>query len=297
MAELKIETRYEVYEAEQFPVRIGRAVDNDIVIRALGVADYHLIIEESPEGLQIRNLHEAQINSKNLRSRAVIDKNTAITIGSSLIKLWIDPKAPMPNAAKSGKWLWITQPVAAICWFMLALALPMWTDYLETPINYFANWRLLFFSAATILAIVWVIHSMILPLVRRYLLIPLLGLVPPLPLFTTINDKIVYWLIFQLNINWLDFPAFLLSCGVFIWIFRAFFRDFVPLSGRLLTRYTLAICLPCLLLLFYNYLKPHNFFTYRSGSFPSYHKGLLQHKLPLKEEKSISEFFSIEKSN
>lgn len=297
MAELKIETRYDVYEATQFPVRIGRAVDNDIVIRALGVADYHAIIEQSPEGLQIRTLDDAQINGKILRSRALIDKNSALTLGSSLIKLWIDPKAPMPNAAKSRKWTWITHPIAAIIWFILALALPMWIDYLQTPINYFANWRLLFTCAAILLAIVWVVHSMVLPLVRRYLLIPLLGLVSALSLLSDSIDQAVYWLVFQFNLPWLDFLAFLLISTILIWIFRAFFRDFIPLSGKLLTRYTLAICLPCLLLLFYNFLKPHDFFTYRAGSFPNYHNGLLQHKLSITKEKTIKEFFSIEETN
>lgn len=297
MARLTIETRYGVHEIEQFPIRIGRAVDNDIVLRALGVADYHALIEQSAEGLQIRNLHEAQINGKPIRSRAIISKNSALTLGSSLVKLWLDPKAPMPNAAKSGKWKWLTHPIAALTWFMLCLALPMWIDYLKTPINYFANWRLLFISAVTILAIVWVVHSMILPLVRRYLLIPLLGLVSMLSLLSSISEQIVYWLIFQIDLPWLDFVAFLILSGIFVWAFRAFFRDFVPLSGKLLTRYTLAICLPCLLLLFYNFLEPHDFFTYRSGSFPNYHSGLLQHKLPLREDKSIAEFFSLETSN
>lgn len=297
MAELKIETRYGVYETAQFPVRIGRAVDNDVVIRALGVADYHAIIEESPSGLQVRNLHEALFNGKPLRSRAVLDKNSALILGSSLVKLWLDPKAPMPNAARSRKWKWLTHPGASLFWFMLALSLPMWIDYLQTPVSYFANWRLLFTCAVIILSIVWVVHSMILPLVRRYLLIPLLGLVSALSLFNDTMYQIAYWLIFQLNIPWLDFLAFLITCGVTIWIFRAFFRDFVPLSGKLLTRYTLAICLPCLLLLFYNFLKPHNFFTYRAGSFPSYHNVLLQHRLPLGEDKTIREFFSIEKSD
>lgn len=295
MAELKIETRYDVYEATQFPVRIGRAVDNDIVIRALGMADYHAIIEQSPEGLQVRNLHDAEINGKVLRSRALINKNSALTLGSSLIKLWVDPKAPMPNPAKSRKWSWITHPVAAMFWFALALAFPMWLDYLQTPINYFANWRLLFICTCIILAIVWIIHSMILPLVRRYLLIPLLGLVSALSLLSDVMGEVVYWLTFQFNVLWLDWISLFLVSAILIWLFRAFFRDFIPLSGKLLTRYTLAICLPCLLLLFYSFLKSHDFFTYRSGSFPIYHNGLLQHKLSISEDKSIQEFFSIEK--
>ncbi len=297
MAELKIETLYDIYTPESYPIRIGRAVDNDIVLRALGVADYHVLIEQSGEGLQIRNLHEAELNGKPIRSRVLLHNNSSLTLGSSRVKLWLNTKAPMPNPSQSGKWKIFTHPACAAIWFFMALALPMWMDYLRTQTRYVMNWYLLFMCTVIILGLVWMMHSMILPLVRRYLLVPLIGIVSALSFFSDMSDQIVYWLAFQFGIPWLDLASLLLMWFISLVIFRSFFRDFIPLAGRLLNRYTVAISLPCLFLLLYNFLLGHDFFAHRAGSYPNYHQALVKDKLPMVEEETIASFLSIEKTD
>lgn len=297
MAEIKIETQHDVYQVTEYPIRIGRAVDNDVVIRALGVADYHVLIEQTPSGLEVRNLQEAQINGKPIRSRTVLDKNSFLTLGSAKVKLWIDPKGKMPNPAHSPKWRWITHPVAVIFWFLCALALPMWNDYLNSATRYIINWKLLFLMATLLLALVWVIHSMILPITRRYLLVPLLGITALISTISEILAIVITRLSFQINWVGLDLLEPVISSILFILLIRAFMRDYIPMGGRLLTRYALAISLPSILLTLFNYLQNHDFYSQRPGRYPNYNHSLYQKPLPGVSYQSIDTFFNIEKSN
>lgn len=290
MAEITIETKNDVYEPTQFPVRIGRAVDNDVVIRALGVADYHAILEETPAGLQVRNLHAAQLNGKTIRSRAVIDKNSFLTLGSAKVKIWLNPKGKMPNPAHSAKWRLLTHPAAVMFWLFTSLALPMWSDYLETVTRYVINWKYLFLLTVLVLALVWIVHSMILPITRRYLLVPLLGITAVFSTASEILDFVIDRLAFQINWVGLDVLGYALSAGIYILLIRAFMRDFIPMGGRLLTRYAFAISLPCILLLIYNYLQEHDFYSQRPGSYPSYNHQLYQNPLPGVSYQPISQF-------
>ncbi|WP_072576472.1 FHA domain-containing protein [Suttonella ornithocola] len=297
MAEIRIETKDAVYEPQTFPIRIGRAVDNDIMIRAVGVSDYHAIIENGAEGLEIRNLHEAHINGKKIRSRALLRENSFLTLGTATLRLWLNPKAKMPNPARAAKWKIFTHPVMAIMWFILAIALPLWTDFLQTDVRYVLNWRLIFFSVLFILGLVWIIHSMLLPVARRYLVIPIVGIVSALSFLSDLSDQAAYWFDFQYSFGWTDTLFLILVAAIFLYVFRAFLRDFIPLGGRLLNRCTIAVALPCLLLLLYSYLQSNNFFSQRPGSFPSYHRGLLKNIAPLTTPKSIDAFLSVEKTN
>lgn len=297
MAEITIETRYDVYQPTQFPVRIGRAVDNDVVIRALGVADYHVMIEQNHAGLQVRNLHEAHLNGKPIRSRAVVDKNSFLTLGSAKIKLWLNPKGRMPNPATSAKWQCLTHPVAVAFWFIVALILPLWSDYLATATRYVVNWKLLFLTTIFILTLVWVIHSMVLPITRRYLLIPLLGITSAVSVFSEVLDVLIKRIGFQIDWVGIDLVEPVISSVLFILCIRAFMRDFIPMSGRLLTRYALAISLPCILLAVFNHLQAHGFYSQRPGSYPSYNHALYQSPLLGARYESVNEFLEIDKIN
>lgn len=291
MAEIKIETGDNIQEITQFPVRIGRAVDNDIVVRAMAVADYHAIIENSPEGLQVRNLHDAQLNGKPIRSRALVRHNSNLTIGSATLKLWLNAKEKMPNAARTNKWKIFTNPFCALIWFTLAIALPVWTDYLQTNVKYVLNWQMIFIITTLILGLVWMVHSMVLPVSRRYLITPLISIISALSLFSELTDQTAYWFNFQYSFGWADTLSLIISSSTTIYLLRAFLRDFIPIGGRLLRRCTIAVSLPMLLLLTYNYLQKNDFFSQQPGKYPSYAQGLLKNIAPGKNIKTIEKFF------
>ena len=44
--ELTVENQDNIYRVHTYPVRIGRAKDNDIIVKAPFVADYHAVIEQ-----------------------------------------------------------------------------------------------------------------------------------------------------------------------------------------------------------------------------------------------------------
>ena len=53
----------------------------------------------------------------------------------------------------------------------------MWDGYLNSPQSYIFNYNRFITLLITLLGITWIVHSMILPLSRRYLILPVLGII------------------------------------------------------------------------------------------------------------------------
>ena len=92
------------------------------------------------------------------------------------------------------------------------------------------------------------------------------------------------------------------TCGTvlaylgYLWLHRAFLRDHIPLAGRVLRRATLLTALPVTLLVSYAYLRDHDFFSQRPGSYPVYQSELGSSVLFNSQIKPIKNFFSIDKN-
>ena len=296
-SELTIETPEQVYCISRYPVHIGRSADNDITIKSPFVADHHAVIEDSGQGLTIRSLGESHANGTRIRTTRPLDGNTLLQIGAATLKIWTDRSKPMPYADKKRRW-WplLTHPAAVFCWFAAAIALPMWDGYLDSPQSYIFDYNRFITLLITLLGITWIVHSMILPLSRRYLILPVLGIISAYSAGSDIVDSLAGWYGFQFN------SAAAATCGTvlaylgYLWLHRAFLRDHIPLAGRVLRRATLLTALPVTLLVSYAYLRDHDFFSQRPGSYPVYQSELGSSVLFNSQIKPIKNFFSIDKN-
>lgn len=294
MAELKITIDDgRVFSIKHFPLTIGSAADNHIVITADGVAEHHATIAQTAEGLSVCGARETYLNQQLLQDATLLTQSAVLTLGSVSLRVeFIADKTQTPARRRGFSGLF--HPVLAVFYFVGAIALPLWQDYLNTPTRYVFNWRLTFYLGLILLILVWVLHSMIAPLAKRYLLFPLLGLVSLLALLSDGIDIMAYWGNFQFSHTGFDILGFLLSSVVTLSLVCYFLRRFVALSGASLLRYTLALSLPCLLLLTYSFMQPRNFFAERAGSYPEYHQGLLPHIHGSVEIKTVEKFLKSE---
>lgn len=295
MEKIRIEYNGQIHEPTQFPLRIGRSAENDIIVCAPGVAEAHALIENTPEGLILSSVAESHLDGKKIRGKTLLKSKGMLTLGAATLRLRIDPQQKTANPKRTRTWGLIAHPVAACVWFVLALFVPLWVNYLNTEKYYIFNWYLLFMVALTLLALVWLLHGIVLPIARRNLIFPLLGMVALLFLFSHLLDQAFYWYAFQFGDRGLDGLKFFASVGVCIWLLRTVLRNSVPLYGSMLNRYALLLALPLLFLLFYNFMKNKDFFSHRAGSYPRYHHGLLREMAPWRETISLEQFFNLQK--
>lgn len=295
--ELIIETPDNVHRVNSYPVRIGRSADNDITIKSPFIADHHAVIEESGQGLAIRSLGESHANGTRIKTTRSLDGNTLLQIGAATLKIWTDRKKPMPYADKKRRW-WplFTHPAAVCCWFAAAVALPMWDGYLDSPQSYIFDYNRFITLLIILLGITWIVHSMILPLSRRYLILPVLGIISAYSASSDIVDSLAGWYGFQFNSTVATTCGTILAYLGYLWLHRAFLRDYIPLAGRVLRRATLLTALPVTLLVSYAYLRDHDFFSQRPGSYPVYQNQLGSTVLFDSQIKPIKNFFSIDKN-
>ena len=291
-SELTIETPEQVYRISRYPVHIGRSADNDITIKSPFVADHHAVIEDSGQSLTIRSLGESHANGTRIRTTRPLDGNTLLQIGAATLKIWTDRSKPMPYADKKRRW-WplVTHPAAVCCWFAAAVALPMWDGYLDSPQSYIFD-----YNRFITLLITLVVHSMILPLSRRYLILPVLGIISAYSAGSDLMDSLSGWYGFQFNSTAAATCGTLLAYLGYLWLHRAFLRDHIPLAGRVLRRATLLTALPVTLLVSYAYLRDHDFFSQRPGSYPVYQSKLGSSVLLDSQIKPIKNFLSIDKN-
>ena len=140
--ELTVENQDNIYRVHTYPVRIGRAKDNDIIVKAPFVADYHAVIEQGAQGLTIRSLEQSHANGERIPTTRPLTNNTLLQIGTATLKLWLDSGKPMPLAHKQRRW-WplFTHPVAVTAWFLAAIFLTMWQGYLDSPQSYIFDYN------------------------------------------------------------------------------------------------------------------------------------------------------------
>lgn len=292
MEKIRIVYNGQIHEPTQFPLRIGRSAENDIVICAPGVSKAHALIENTPEGLILHSVAESHLNGNKIHAETLLKRNGMLTLGTATLGVQIDPQQKTAPLKRTRAWKLIAHPVAACIWFVLALFMPLWINYLNTENYYIFNWHLFFTVSLILFALVWLLHSIVLPIAGRNLVFPLLGMVALLFLFNQLFDQALYWYAFQFGNHGLDGVKFFASAGVCIWLLRAFLRNSVPLYGSMLNRYTLLLALPLFFLLFYDFMKNKDFFSHRAGSYPRYHHGLLRDMAPWQKAISLEQFFN-----
>ncbi len=293
MGKIRIAYDGRLYTPTAFPLRIGRAPDNDIVVCAPGVGEYHAFIEEIGEGLQVRAAEESHLDGGKIDGSALLSKNSVLTLGAATLHFCGDAKQAILKPHRSPGWRLVTHPLATLFWVSLALFIPLWQDYLNTEKYYIFNWRLLFTVGVILLALAWLLDGIVLPIARRHLLLPLLGIVALLFIVSELCNQAGYWCAFQFGDGHFDWLILFASVAICLYVLRFFLRDFVLLYGKTRNRYTLLLALPVLLLLFYHFFQTRDFFAHRAGSYPRYFQGLLRDVVPWRKPVPLASFLDL----
>lgn len=295
--ELIIEYNGQIYRFDSFPVHIGRALNNELVVKAPLVADYHAVIDKTAKGLQVRSLAKSYLDGKRISTTGTLFDNAILQLGTAGLKIWLYPEKTMPSIVKKSPfWALFTHPVTAWGWFIAAVILSTWGSYLNSAQTYIMDYETPLVVICWIAALTWVIHSMILPLSRRYLVLPVLGLVSAYITFGVLADDVADWYGFQFNTHYGDAVSAVGVFVVFAWVYYRFLHDFVPLAGPALWRAAVLSLLPVMLFTAYVYLKQNDFFKVRPGSYPAYQTTLQQHIFLKSHIKSLNELLAIDKT-
>lgn len=295
--ELIIEYNGQIYRFNRFPVHIGSALDNDLIVKAPLTADYHAVIDKTPEGFQLRSVSKSYLDGKRIGTTGSLRDNAVLQMGTGVLKIWLYPEKVMPSIIKKSRlWLFFTHPAAVWSWFAAAVILPTWGGYLNSAKTYIMDYETPLIVICWIVGLTWVIHSMIFPLARRYLILPILGLISAYITFGVLADYLADWYGFQFSNNYGDALSAVGVFALFVWLYYHFLHDFVPLAGQALWRTTILSILPVMLFTAYLYLRQNDFFKTRPGSYPAYQTTLQQHIFFKNKIKSINEMLLIDKT-
>jgi hypothetical protein len=152
MAKLIIETHVhgmkQYHKIDRFPVTIGRALDNDVILADLSVSAHHLIIEQREDtSYRIKNLsieNGTQVNKQRLIERKGLNiaLPSKLLLGTSRIYL-LSPNMPVePTKVRKceGLFCLYTSPIWAVVLLFSTLGFFLLNQFMETstekPIGY-----------------------------------------------------------------------------------------------------------------------------------------------------------------
>ena len=83
----------DLQEVRRFPFHIGRASDNDLVLDAAGIWNYHFMVDFKPkEGFMFQTFDEAYATVNDQpQSAARLRNGDIISFGSTKIQFWLAP--------------------------------------------------------------------------------------------------------------------------------------------------------------------------------------------------------------
>lgn len=128
------------HKIESFPLTIGRAFDNDIILQDVTISPHHLIIDEVDGDYQLINL--SQENGTKLEGKVLGDEAVKLEIPahfqiSSLKARLLPTDMPVEDTyvqSCNGLFCFFSSPVWAVMLFLATVALFFLERYLETPV-------------------------------------------------------------------------------------------------------------------------------------------------------------------
>ncbi|MBR1375482.1 MAG: hypothetical protein IJ566_05315 [Cardiobacteriaceae bacterium] len=191
-------------------------------------------------------------------------------------------------------WLLLTSPFMAIVWFILYLLDPVYNDYLSSAQQYLPNYKLLFFCLLIILGLVWIANSLTVVNKNTNKKPPLMAWLGITAFFSLLSSGIELagdYFSFYTGFLWTGLGTLFISTLVLIILYRAFLIHY--LDTKKINILALTISLPCIVLMSYQYLQVHKFFSERVGRVPSYNRILMPAENT--QKKSIKDFLEIKK--
>ncbi|MBP3195322.1 MAG: hypothetical protein J6M05_06625 [Cardiobacteriaceae bacterium] len=191
-------------------------------------------------------------------------------------------------------WLLVTSPFMAMVWFILYLLDPMYNDYLSSAQQYLPNYKLLFFCLLIIFGLVWIANSLVVvnkTSNKKPPLMAWLGITAFFSLISSLVELAGDYFAFYTGFLWTEMATLFISALVLIIFYRAFLIHY--LDTKKINILALTISLPCIVLMSYQYLQVHKFFSERVGRAPSYNRVLMPaENAPMK---SIKDFLEMKK--
>jgi len=130
------------YKINKFPVRIGRAFDNDIILSEPSVSPHHLEIDQDKNGYILRNLSDENgtfLNRKKMDMVAVaIDLPIAVHLGDLKARILSNKTLVEPTRIKSksqGLFRLLTHPIWVTCLFFVTLGFIFFDRYQSFPLE------------------------------------------------------------------------------------------------------------------------------------------------------------------
>jgi len=162
MAEVIFETIqrgvHHYHKIESFPVTVGRAFDNDVILQDVTISPHHLVIEKEDDKLYLRNLSSENGTKVGRKKMGLerIEVNTPTTFHISNIKarvLATDMQVEETHVKDcTGFFCIFTNPLWAIVLLAITIGLFAFERYANTPVA-----KEVFYYLNTILPSVWII--------------------------------------------------------------------------------------------------------------------------------------------
>ena len=162
MAELIFETIqrgvHHYHKIESFPVTVGRAFDNDVILQDVTISPHHLVIEKEDDKVFIRNLsteNGTKIGRKKMTNERVeVDTPTDFQLSTIKARLLSTDMPVETTHIKdcTGFFCIFSNPVWAIVLLAATIGLFVFERYANTPVT-----KEIFYYLNTILPSVWII--------------------------------------------------------------------------------------------------------------------------------------------
>ncbi len=191
------------HHLDQFPVTIGRGLDNDIILSDGSISAHHIRLEQNPEGqIELHNLSDengTRVNGQLVKhSPMIIDLPAQLLIGNRFARLLSsDMSVESTQVSRCTGWfITLCHPASAILLFILTISVLVANEYLGTtlqkePLYYISNLLLkllLLLAGFLVLTVVSRIFT------NRWQLAPILSLVSLFGVLPLAFESIGHWL-------------------------------------------------------------------------------------------------------
>lgn len=141
LVEIQLRPLNQYHPIHKFPVRIGRALDNDIILSDPTVSAHHVEIDQAEQGLIVRNLSKengTRLNGKALQETQVdLSKPINLRIGNRRARL-LAPHMQVAQASVrqcTGCFKLFCNPVCSVSLVVLAVLAFLYEAYLQSIFN------------------------------------------------------------------------------------------------------------------------------------------------------------------
>ncbi len=219
------------HKIDSFPVTIGRALDNDIILQDVTISPHHLLIDKKDDGIFIQNL--VNENGTKLNGKSIENDPVKVSLPANI--MISDMKARLLSADMavekthirncSGLFCLFTNPIWAVLLLLVTIGLLFLEKYLITPV---AKEPLYYISS--VLPSIWMILGVTVAITgisklstHRWEIIPALSIASLIFLVPQLFDYIGHYLAYLFTADslasWLKYLAKFLVIPILLAVF------------------------------------------------------------------------------